>query len=162
MRTDFTFTSILETIHFNVISAAVFLPHHIIVDLPKGRLRVSGLINGAPFSLAIQYRKDGSRYFTVGAALRKAARIEPGDTVFVSFKVLDLNNVELPEALEFTVRSSIETGKLFRASSGSKKLLSSYITEAKNIDSRIRHAVEIVQKAKTGLLQPQQNKRKNK
>ena len=162
MRTDFTFTSILETVHFNVISTAVFLPHHIIVDLPKGRLRVSGLINGAPFSLAIQYRKDGSRYFTVGAALRRAAKIEPGDTVNVSFKVLDLNNVELPEALEFTVRSSIETGKLFQLPGGSKKILSNYIDQVKNIDSRIRHAVETVQKAKTGLLQRQQNKRKDK
>ena len=161
MRTDFTFTSILETVHFNVVSTAVFLPHHIIVHLPKGRLRVSGLINGAPFSLAIQYRKDGSRYFTVGAALRKAARISPGDTVYVSFKVLDLNHVELPEAFELTVRSSIETGKLFHLPSGSKQILSSYINEVKNIDSRIRHAVQIVQKAKTGLLQPQQ-KRKNK
>jgi hypothetical protein len=159
MKTTFTFTSILESVNFNSISTAVFLPHHIIVELPKGKIRVSGIINGAPFSLAIQYRKDGSRYFSVGAPLRKAAKIQAGDKVNVSFRILDLQNVELPESFEYLSREGTSANTILPLSDGTKKFLATYIAEVKNIDSRIRRAVETVKKGKAAVMQAQQNKK---
>lgn len=164
MKKQFSFTSLLESVRLNLLTTAVYLPHHIIIELPKGRLRVSGTINGSPFSLAIQYRRDGSRYFTVGSALRKAANIDAGDTVHVSFKVLNLNVVELPDALEVVVHQDNEVKKIGRTfSKPAKETLSDYVSAIKNMDVRMKRSIEKVQRSKIGALQPQPNKKnKNK
>jgi hypothetical protein len=156
-KKNYIFNGILEEVKRNRITAAVFLPHHIIIGLPKGRSRVTGIINGEPFSQSIQSRKDGSRFFTIGAALRKAARLETGDPVSVSFRILGTKSVDLPDNFE-SVTSEIRRPK---KNVGSKRngLLSDYADAIRNLDSRVRKAFEIVQRSKSSPQTAQPNKK---
>lgn len=163
-KPQFSFTGQLESVRLNVQTTAVYLPHHIIAELPKGRIRVSGTINGAPFSLAIRFRKDGSRYFTVGSTLRNAARVGPGDNVDIRFRVLDINSVEPPAVLEVVAHEEHEVksiGRLF--SKPGKQILEDYISNVKNMDVRLRRSIDNVRKGRiaTGL-QPHHQRRNKK
>lgn len=161
-KREFSFVAPLETVKLKHTTTAVYLPHHIIVDLPKGRVRVSGTLNGFPFSQAIQYRKDGSRFFTVGSGLRNEARIEPGDQVNVSFKVLNLHQVELPSTLEAVLHQDNEVKKIEKKFADPVKYeFTDYIHAIKNMDVRLRRSIERVQRGRISVMQPQQN-RKNK
>lgn len=160
VKTQYTFSGIVEAVRFNQITTAVFLPHHIIIELPKGRVRVSGSLNGAPFSLAILFRKDGSRYFSVGASLRRAANIETGDTVHVAFKILDMHHVELPGPLDKRVDHHDEASKHTRkVKLQSGKVLVNFIQAVKSVDSRLRTSIESIQRSKSASPQPDQHKR---
>jgi hypothetical protein len=159
----FSFTGLVEEVNFNFITTAIFLPHHIVIELPKGRQRVSGSINGIPFSLAIQYRKDKGRYISVGSSLKKSANIVTGDEVDVVFKIIDSSRVELPEELERVVPADAKGKKIWRSiPSGSQGTLADFISSVQHIDSRMRCAIEIVRKAKLGELIPTQKIRKNR
>jgi hypothetical protein len=162
LKTEFSFKAVLESVRFNTITTAVFLPHHVIIDLPKGRSKVTGTINGAPFSLSIQYRKEGARYFAIGSALRKAARIEAGDSVEVTFRILSLQKIDYHEVLETVLHHDAEVRKIGRASFSPVSphpTLTGFLDAARNMDFRIRKCVEIVQRSKYVSPQPQQKKK---
>ena len=72
----FRFDTRLSEIDGVLIKTAIFLPEEIIRKLPTGRIRVKGTFNDAPFALAVQNLKDGSRYFSVGGPLD--GRSKPG------------------------------------------------------------------------------------
>ena len=75
-RPTFKFSTTLSNAKGNFISTVIYLPKKIVEMLPKGRIRAKGTMNGAPFTLAPQYKKDGGRFFTVSSTLRKAAKIK--------------------------------------------------------------------------------------
>ena len=83
-KMNFRFDARLSEIDGVFLKTAIYLPEDVIKRLPAGRVRVKGLCNGAPFALAVLHLKDGSRYFAVSAALRKAAGVRVGDPVSVS------------------------------------------------------------------------------
>ena len=161
MNKTFTFEAILEEVRFNFITTAVFLPHHIIVELPKGKLRATGLLNGIPFSVSILYRKDTGRYFPISAALRKLVGVEAGDKVTVSFRIIEFEKIDF--SLEFDSLPD-EKDKLSRVlkriTTSINQALSDYITNAKRIDMRIRKAFEMVKRGKAAVRQPQGARRK--
>lgn len=159
-KKSYTFSGVLETVKRNRMTAAVFLPHHIIIDLPKGRSRVTGIINGKPFSLSIQFSKNGRRFFTVGAPLRRAARLEIGDPVLVTFRILGMSKVDLPDTFEAVATMMSETGRT-KPGNGSKRigLLSDYADAIRNLDSRVGKAFEMVQRSKSIPRTPQPNKK---
>ena len=135
---------------------AIFLPRNIIRQLPEGRVRVKGAFNAAPFALAVQNLKDGSRYFSVGAPLRKAAKIKVGDTVKVSFRIVDADKLDLPEELEAVLSQDDDAKKAWEnLTTGYQRSLIHYITSVKNVDSRIKRALDLLNRAKTGLLHGQ-------
>jgi hypothetical protein len=160
-RKSFSFTGIVESVRFNLLTTAVFLPHHIVVDLPRGRVKTTGIINGVPFSSTILYRKDSGRYFPINAALRKAAQIEAGDQVEVTFRVIDMEKVELPDELETVLGEDDKARKIWKQITiGVQKVLAGYVESAKQIDMRLRRALETVQRAKTGTAQAQGTRKK--
>jgi hypothetical protein len=159
-KKNYTFIAILETVKRNRLTAAVFLPHHIIIDLPKGRLRVTGIINGEPFSLAIQSRKDGSRFFTIGPSLRNSARLVIGGQARVTFRILGTKLIDLPDNFESVAIMESET-RLKKSGHGAKKdgLLSDYADGIRKLDSRVRKAFDIVQRSKAVPREQQPNKK---
>ncbi len=162
-KTQFSFTSVLESVRLNVQTTAVYLPHHIIAKLPGGHIRVTGTINGAPFSLAIRFRRDGSRYFTVGSALRRAARIIEGDSVDVRFRVIDLQKAELPAILEVVTlhEREIRSIRTLPKKEG-RQVLENFMTDITNMDVRIRRSVENIRKGHIGSEPRPQHQRKNR
>lgn len=158
LKNTFYFAATLEKVKINLIRTVIFMPVDVVLQLPKGRLRVNGLMNGAPFSLSIQYRKDGTRYFPVSSMLRRAAKIQPGDVVDITFTIVEPDKVEIPEELETTaLHRNAEASKVQPVSP-----LRHYIHAVKQIDSRIRRAIEAVQKAGPTRPYDQQKKSKKK
>lgn len=158
-KKDFHFRSKLSPFKGTFLNTVVYLPESIVKVLPKSRVRVRGTINGAPFALAPQYKKDGSRFFSVSAALRKAAKIKEGDSVEVKFRLVDPEIVDIPEELEAVLEQDDEAKKVWNTfTKGMQRSLIHYITSVKNVDSRIKRSLELVQKAKTRSLNFQKAK----
>jgi len=157
---SFSFEARLSEIDAVLIKTAVFLPADVVARLPKGRVRVKGTFNGAPFALAVQNLKDGSRYFAVGAPLRKAAMIKVGDKVVVKFRIVDPDELDVPEELEAVLAQDDAGKKVWDdLTTGYQRSLIHYITSVKNVDSRIKRALDLVNRAKAGQLHVQKKSR---
>lgn len=161
-KMNYTFSGVLQAVEIGFIKNVVFIPREIIVSLPRGRKRVTGLMNGAPFSLSIQYQKNGTQFFPVSNSLREAAAIKPGDPVKVVFTLLD-NGSELPAEHETRLSHDDDAGRVWNGfSAGLQKSLKHYVHTARNLDSRIRKSFEWVEKSKARSMSKPAKKRKTK
>ncbi len=155
----FRFETRLSEIDAVFLKTAIFVPAEVVSRLPKGRIRVQGSCNGAPFSLAVQNRADGSRYFSVSASLRKAARVQVGEKVTVTFQLVDTDKLEIPEEFEAVLSQDEEARKAWdKFTRGYQRSLIHYVTSVKNVDSRIKRSVDLLNRAKMGLLHGQKKK----
>lgn len=158
-KTTFRYQTTLAPIEAAFIKTAIFLPQEVIRQLPKGRVRVKGTFNNVPFALAVQHLKDGSRFFSVSAPLRKAARIKVGDKVDVFFKLVDPDVLDIPEELEAVLEQDDLARKAWgKLTTGFQRSLIHYITSVKNIDSRIKRTIDILERAKAGSLHGQKKR----
>jgi hypothetical protein len=152
-KLNFQFRSKLSDVEANFIKTGVFLPREIIHDLPAGRVRVEGTMNGAPFALAVLSKKDGSRFFSVSASLKRAAKVKLGDSVEVRFKVVDPDKVDVPEELEAVLAQDLDAMTAWeKLTTGYRRSLIHYVTSVKNVDSRIKRSIDLMERAKAGLL----------
>jgi hypothetical protein len=153
----------LEEVKIGFIRTAVFLPREITVLLPKGRKRVKGLMNGAPFSTSIQYKRDGTQFFAINAELREAAAIRPGDPVKVLFTLIKEEAIEIAPELETVIALDDGVGRVWNGfTAGLQKNLTHYVDTAKKLDSRIRKSFELIKKSKLTKAAEQPPKRKTK
>ncbi|MEQ8302817.1 MAG: YdeI/OmpD-associated family protein [Cyclobacteriaceae bacterium] len=146
----FRFSTRLETFHRSFTHTAIIVPDEVMAQLPpKGIIRTKGTFNKTPFALAIQHRKDGARFFMVSAQLRREAMIQSGDPVNVEFWQVDSNLVDVPEELQAVIDQDEEAEKLWKTfTPATQRGLSHYVNSVKNVDSRIKRALEIVEKVK--------------
>ena len=153
---NFRFDARLSEIDGVFLKTAIYLPEDVIKRLPAGRVRVKGLCNGAPFALAVLHLKDGSRYFAVSAALRKAAGVRVGDPVKMSFTLVDPDKLEIPEELGAVLEQDDDARKAWdKLTPGYRRSLVHYITSVKNVDSRIKRSLDLLNRAKRGDLHGQ-------
>ena len=133
-------------------SYILIIPQEIIEKInSKGRVRVEGTMNGAPFALAIQNLKTGEKYFSTSNALRRAAKIQLSVPVEVKFHLVDPNKLDIPEELEAVLDEDQEGKEAFeKLTTGYKRSLIHYITSVKNVDSRVKRALELIERAKIG------------
>ena len=156
-KKSFTFRTTLAPITSALIKTAIFLPSGIIRQLPKGRIRVKGTFNGVPFALAVLHLKDGSRFFSVSAPLRKAAGIKVGDPVSVVFNLVDPDKLDIPEEFQAVLLQDDLARKAWdKLTTGYQRSLIHYVTSVKNVDSRIKRSLDLLERAKAGLLHGQQ------
>lgn len=161
-KTNYTFSGVLQAVEIGFIRTVVFIPQEIIVVLPKGKKKVTGLMNGAPFSLSVQYRKDGTQFFAVSNALREAAAIKPGDPVKVVFSLLDKGH-EFSSQLETRLAPDDDAGRVWNGfTAGLQNGLKHYVNTARNLDSRIRKSFEWVESSKASPVVEPAKKRKTK
>lgn len=154
--TTLRFEANLAEIATMFIKTAIFLPDEVVGKIPKGRVRMNGTFNGAPFALAVQRLKDGSRFFSVSAALRKAACIRVGDKVKIVCKIVDPDKLDIPEELDAVLEQDEIAKKAWDdLTTGYKRSLIHYVTSVKNVDSRIKRSLDLLNKAKAGLLRVQ-------
>lgn len=122
----------------------------------KGRVRVEGTMNGVPFALAVQNLKTGEKHFSVSAPLRKAAKIQLSVPVQVEFHLVDPDKLNIPEELIAVLEEDPEGKAAFeKLTTGYKRSLILYITSVKSVDSRIKRAIELINKAKYSQLHGQ-------
>ena len=157
----FSFSGKLEPVDGVLAQAAIFLPKAVIKQLPEGRVRAKGTFNETPFSLGVQYKKEGGRFFVVSLVLRKAVGIKMGDRVDVKFKLVNPEKVDLPEELEVVLAQDGEGLKAWsKITPGLQRGIIHYISSTKNIDLRIKRSIQMVNRAKTGTLHTQSQKKK--
>ncbi|HRG58406.1 MAG TPA: YdeI/OmpD-associated family protein [Bacteroidia bacterium] len=141
--------------HIEALGAAstnygIIVPNKIYERLPPAkRYRVKGFINKTPFSLAINSLKGGTKYFAIGLPLRKSSKIKLGDEVEVSFHLVDPNIVDVPEELlEVLAQDEYGNREWQALKPGMQRSLAYYVNGVKNIDSRIRRAISLIEKLK--------------
>lgn len=158
-KNKYRFSARLVPIKATFLNTVLFLPIDVVQVLPKGRVRAKGTLNGAPFSLAPQYRKDGARYFSVSASLRKAAGVKEGDMVNCEFILVDPEMLDIPEELQAVLDQDPQGRQVWETfTTGLKRGLIHYVTSVKSSGSRIKRAIEIVEKSKTRSLSAQKKK----
>lgn len=156
---QYHFTTVLSSIDGIFMKTAIFIPQEVVRELPPGRLRVKGTCNGVPFSLGIQYRKGGTRYLSVSAGMRKAAGIKEGDKVDIVFRLVDPDQLEVPEELEAVLEQDDTARKAWeKFTTGYQRSLIHYVTSAKSVDVRIARSIDLLERAKAGLLHGQRKK----
>lgn len=134
-----------------LVSTVVEIPADIIKKLPAGRVRVEGKLNQVSFNLAVQSKKNGPKYLSVSQAMRKSARVKPGDKVKVSFVLVDPDKLDLPEEMEAVLAQDDEGAKKWnRLTVGLQRSLVHYINSSKNVDVRIKRALLLINKVKSG------------
>lgn len=149
----FRFSAVLSPVKATFNTTAVYLPDAIIKQLPAGRVRVKGLLNDVPFSLAVRHIKNGPYYFTVGAPLRKAAGIRLGDQAEVRFTVVDPDKIDVPEELRAVLKQDVLANNAWkRLTTGYQRSLIHYVTAVKNVDSRIKRSFKLMEKVKADFL----------
>ena len=132
-------------------NTVVELPADVVKKLPKGRVRVEGKLNEVSFNLGVQSKKSGARYLSISQAMRKAAKIKPGDKVKVMFNLVDPDKLELPEEMEAVLAQDEAGAKLWnKLTVGLQRSLVHYINSTKNIDLRIERALYLMNKVKSG------------
>lgn len=150
-KQHFSFETRLVEYDDTLVNAVVEIPEEIISKLPKGRVRVEGTLNDVPFNLGVQFKKTGARYLSVSQALRKTAKIKPGDKVNVKFQLVDPDKLELPEEMEAVLAQDEAGAKLWnKLTVGLQRSLVHYINSTKNVDLRIERALYLMNKVKSG------------
>jgi len=150
-KQSFSFETRLVEYKDMLVSAVVEIPTDVLVKLPAGRVRVEGKFNQVPFNLAVQSKKNGVKYLSVSLAMRRAARVKPGDNVKVSFAVVDNDKLDLPEEMQAVLEQDEEGAKKWkRLTVGLQRSLVHYINSSKNIDVRIERALFLINKVKSG------------
>lgn len=158
---DYSFSGIVEPVNFGQIKFAVFVPHHITLVLPAGRIKARAIINGVAFSVSILFRRDKGRFFPVSSRLLATARLSPGDPATIMFTIIPRERIELPDANETALSELDKSKKVWRkAQLAGKQFMSGYIDAVKNIDSRLRIAFEQIAKSKMKIRQPDSSRRK--
>lgn len=154
-KSNFHFQSTVATVKSALVNTVVFIPDDVVEALPPGRVRVEGTFNDAPFALAVQHQKGGRYFFSMSAALRRAAGVKAGGAVTVRFSVVDPDKLHVPEELEAVLAQDPAGKKEWdKITLGMQRSLIHYITSVKNVDSRIKRALFLVNKAKTGAYDP--------
>lgn len=158
----YKFTNRLTHIDAAFMQYIIVVPDEVMERIDKkGRIRVKGTMNGVAFALAIQNLKTGERFFSVSAPMRKAAKIQLSVPVQVEFVLVDENQLDVPEELTAVLEEDPEGKAVFeQLTVGYRRSLIHYITSVKNVDSRIKRAIQLVQKAKNIQLQGQREKDK--
>ena len=161
-KNKFTFTAPLATLEGSYVESGIFLPAELIVQLPAKRLRANGTVNDIPFSLAIQYRKSGHRFFMINKNLVKTAGLKVGKVAHVNFTLVDVDELVLAEELEAVLEQDERANKVWNTfTRGLQRSLAHYVSSAKSVDSRIKRAIEMMEKAKAGTLTTQQRNKRN-
>ncbi len=159
---NFAFSGMLESVRFNQITTAVFIPRDIIVHLPRGPLKTRAIINGIPFSVSILYRKDSGRYFPIRSALRREARIEVGDPVDIKFTLIEPGRIHIPRE-ETTLDEHDKTKKIAGKMVVSlQKALSQYVEVVGRFDARLKRRYELVSRSTAKALPRVSGKKKSK
>lgn len=150
-KQSFSFETRLVEYKDTLVSAVVEIPAEVVKQLPKGRVRVEGKLNQAPFNLAVQSKKNGPKYLSVSLAMRREAKIKPGDKIKLSFTIVDPDKLEIPEEMEAVLAQDDEGAKKWnKLTVGLQRSLVHYINSTKNVDLRIERALYLINKVKSG------------
>lgn len=158
---NYSFSGVVESVAFGKIKTAIFVPHHITLALPAGRVKARGIINGVPFSVSILFRRNRGRFFPLNSRLSTAARLDLGSAAAITFSLIPKERVELPDGRETILTEQDKNRKVLRVKPAAEQtIIARYVEAVKNIDSRVRRAFEQVGKGRMKFRNPNKVRRK--
>jgi len=112
----------------------------------RGRVSVSGTINGFPFRNSIMPTGEGTREMMVNRGVQQGARAGAGDRVNVVMKKDDAERVvEVPGELIGALEKNKKAAAFFEGLAySSKKEFSDWITTAKHAETKANRAAKAV------------------
>lgn len=154
-----------HTFETTVLRGGDWLSMHFVqvpMDLVKqfvdsGVKRVLGEVNGAPFRLALISDGEGGRKLMIGTPLRKAAKTFEGGNVTVTiWPDPDPDRIDLPDEFAIMLEQDEEAAaKFYALTPGKQRSLAYYAASAKQVDTRIKRAIELAHKLKHNALYAQ-------
>jgi hypothetical protein len=156
-----SFHSVVERQDYGFRWHYIAVPDAIVRQLPAGKPRLLGTLNGKPFRLSLLNFKDGTRYITLGTELRKKAGAHLGATVDVTVSLdPDPDRIDFPIEFLTCLEQDPEAKKLFAAyTPGAQRSVMIYIRGAKSSDVRIKRSLQFLHKMKTGQLYHQRKEK---
>jgi hypothetical protein len=114
----------------------------------RGRVPVTGTINGAPFRSSIFPTGDGAHYMAVNREVREAAGVAAGDRVKVSMEIDNApRTVAVPPDLNLELSKSIAARVRFdKLSYTHRKEYVQWIEAAKRPETRTRRLKQVLDK----------------
>lgn len=122
--------------------------------IASGSRRVVAVIEEKPFRRALVGRADGSSMLVVGAPLLREIGARSGDVVEVRlWSDPDPDRVDICEEFLAVLEQDPEASARFEAMTpGMQRSLALYVNSAKREETRIRRALELARKLRTGTL----------
>ncbi|MCZ6757828.1 MAG: YdeI/OmpD-associated family protein [Bacteroidetes bacterium] len=116
-----------------------------------GVRRVLATLNGYTLSRGIQGRKDGEKYLMLGRTILRDIGANYGDTVMVSITPdPEPDRIELCDEFASALKQDDEAFTRFETLVPShRRGLNYYVDSAKRADTRIKRALEVVNKLRT-------------
>lgn len=153
-----SFTAYLSPVDGPMVHHVIHVPEETAAQFrqPKGAVRVLCSVAGkAEFPCALNPRGDG--YIIIASKALISSHKLKHDTPFTVSIRKDLNDgLLLPEELEEVLKQDEWGSSLFdKLLPGHKRGLIYYIRTAKSIDTRVKRALEIIEKLKSGRLHVQ-------
>lgn len=114
----------------------------------RGRVRMSGTINGLAVKRALMPAGNGNHMFMVGKDLRTQLKLRLGDTLHVKLtRDEDQDAVELDEAFEIALDLDEAAKARFDSfTPGKQRSLNHYVASAKREETRATRAVDLCRK----------------
>lgn len=147
-----------------MIHHVIHVPEEVAVHFrqPWGAVRILCSVSGQPeFPCALNPR--GKNYIIIASkALIKLHKLQPDISFTVSVRKDPHDGLLLPEELEEVLDQDEWGGSLFNGLlPGHKRGLIYYVRSAKSVDTRIKRALEMIDKLKTGKLHVQKTRQNN-
>ena len=114
----------------------------------RGRIPVSGTLNGAPYRSSIMPEGDGTHYLNITKALMAASLTKPGDTVELTMEIDRAERtVEVPEDLTYALAAAPAAKAIFDALAYShRKQYADWIVSARRPETRRARALKAVER----------------
>ena len=113
----------------------------------KGRLSVTGTLNGFPFQISIFPNGDGTHHMMVNKQMREGAKVKMGDTLVVTMEAdTSPRLVNVPDDLQSALSENAEASAIFEKLAYShKKEYVEWIEQAKREETRANRIARTVE-----------------
>ncbi|MCB0712823.1 MAG: YdeI/OmpD-associated family protein [Ignavibacteriae bacterium] len=149
------FSTPLERLEDGMKHHVLVIPEEVADTFEKKKVkRVVVKIEGGEYRRAIQGKKDGRRIVVLGQHILKECNLRVGEVVRVTIRGDDdPNYVDTGEELaEVLAQDDAARARWETFTVGMQRSLALYVTQAKRSDTRIKRALELVEKIRTKTL----------
>jgi hypothetical protein len=155
-----SFTTILQSMNLGMHVTIVPIPFDVEkIFGTKNRVDVKGTLDGLPIQRTLLSAGDGTHYFMLNAAMRKAIGKGEGDEVFVEIEPDDTyKDVEIPDFLLYELEENpVAKLEYERTSPSNRRWMTQYLTEVKSLDAKANRVLKVLE-----ILIRNSNRRKEK
>jgi hypothetical protein len=142
-----SFKTHLQTMHLGMQVTIVPIPFDVEQAFgTKNRVDVKGTIDGFPIQRTLLSAGDGTHYFMLNAAMRKAIGKIESDEIFVEIEPDETyKNVEIPDFLLYELEeNTVAKAEYSLTSPSNRRWMTQYLTEVKSLDAKANRVLKVL------------------